>query len=169
MENRGPVHEYLLGITINHSIAGKVVFMMFDYLANVILECPEDLKNSCSFYPRNNQLFDVVKDSPRLPPEDAEQFHPHVERILLASKRERSNIQVCVAFLCTQVKSPMEQDYMKLRIVISYLKETVHLLLAIGTDNSGTLTWNNDVSFAIHQECKSPTGACLTLGHGSLC
>ena len=32
------------------------------------------------------------------------------------------------------------QDYKKLGRVISYLKETVHLPLVIGADDSGTLT-----------------------------
>ena len=38
----------------------------------------------------------------------------------------------------------------------------------IGVDNSGSLTWNIDASFAVHPGCKSHTGACLTLGHGSV-
>ena len=36
------------------------------------------------------------------------------------------------------MKAPTEQDYKKLGRVISYLKETVHLLLVIGENNSGT-------------------------------
>ena len=99
-ENRGLVHEYL-DITINYLIAGKVLFTMFNNLQDVTVECAEDLKNSCSYYPGNNQLFKVVEDSPRLPPEDADLFHHHVARLLFASKRARSNIQVCVAFLYT--------------------------------------------------------------------
>ena len=75
---------------------------------------------------------------------------------------------MCVAFLCTRVKSPNEQDYKKLGKVISYLKETVHLPLVIGANNNGTLTWNIDASFAVHPDCKSHTGAYLTLGHGSV-
>ena len=73
-----------------------------------------------------------------------------------------------MAFLGTRVKSPNKQDYKKLGKVISYLKETVHLRLVIGADDSGTLTWNIDVSFAVHPDCKSHTEACLTLGHGSV-
>ena len=38
----------------------------------------------------------------------------------------------------------------------------------IGANNSGTLTWNIDASFAMHLDYKSHTGACLTLGHGSV-
>ena len=59
--NRGLVHKYL-GVTINYLIAGKVVFTMFDYLEDVIVECAEDLKNSHSYYPGKNQLFKVVED-----------------------------------------------------------------------------------------------------------
>ena len=49
-ENRELVHEYL-GIIIDYSIMGKVIFMMFNYLEDVSVECAEDLKNSCSYYP----------------------------------------------------------------------------------------------------------------------
>ena len=70
--------------------------------------------------------------------------------------------------LGTLVKSPTEQDYKKLRRVISYLQETVHLPLVTGADNSRILTWNIDPSFAVNPDCKSHTGACLTLGHGSV-
>ena len=56
----------------------------------------------------------VDKDSPRLPTKDAELFHRHVARLLFSSKRARLDIQVCVAFLCTMVKEPTEQDYKKL-------------------------------------------------------
>ena len=73
-----------------------------------------------------------------------------------------------VAFLCTKVKAPTEQDYKKLSKVISYLKETVHLPLVVGADDSGRLTWNIDASFTVHPDCKSHTAACLTLGHSSI-
>ena len=73
-----------------------------------------------------------------------------------------------MVFLCTRVKAPTKQDYKKLGKVISYLKETVHLPLIVGADDSGRLTWNIDASFAVHPDCKSNTGACLTLGHGSI-
>ena len=112
-ENKGLVHRYL-GITIDNSIEGKVVFTMFDYLEDVIFEVADDLKYSCSYYSGNNQLFKVNDDSPRLSQKDADIFHCHVARLLFTSKRARPNIQVCVAFLCTRIKSPTEQDYKKL-------------------------------------------------------
>ena len=58
-ENIELIHEYL-GITIDYSIAGKVVFTMFNCLEDMIVECVEDLKYSCFYYPGNNQLFRVA-------------------------------------------------------------------------------------------------------------
>ena len=117
-ENKGLVHEYL-GIMIDYSIPRKVVFTMFNYLEDVIVEASEDLKNSRSYYPGNDSLMKVNVDSPRSI-KDADLFHRHVAKLLFASRRARPDIQVCVAFLCTRVKAPTEQDYKKLGKVISY-------------------------------------------------
>ena len=73
-ENTGLAHEYL-GITIDYSIAGKVVFPMFDYREDVIVEAAVDLKNSRSYYPGDDQLIKVDYDSPSLSPKDAKLFH----------------------------------------------------------------------------------------------
>ena len=132
-----------LGIIIDYSIAGKLVFTMFDYLQDVIVEANEDLKNSRSYYPGNDQLFKVDYKSPSLPLKDAELFHRHVARLLFGSKRARPDIQVCVAFLYTRVKAPTEQCYKKLGRVISYLKETIHLPLVI----EGRRQWNANLEY----------------------
>ena len=47
-ETKGLVHEYL-GITIDYLLPGKVVFTMFDFLEDVIVEALDDLKKSRSF------------------------------------------------------------------------------------------------------------------------
>ena len=134
-ENKGLVHKHL-GITIDYSIPHKVVFTMFDSLEDAIVEAGEDLKNCRLYYPGNDSLFKVDYNLPSLPTKDAELFHYRVARLLLASKRARPDTQVCVAFLCTRIKSLIEQDYKKIGRVIGYLKETILLLLVVGTDNS---------------------------------
>ena len=80
----------------------------------------------------------------------------------------RTDLQVRVALIYTLLEPPTEQDYKKLGRVISYLKEIVHLPLVIGVDDSEILTLKIDTSFVVHPDCKSHTGACLTLGHGSV-
>ena len=49
-ENKGLVHEYL-GITIDDSIPRKLVFIMFDYLEDVIVEASQDLKKQSFILP----------------------------------------------------------------------------------------------------------------------
>ena len=89
-----------------------------------------------------------------------------VARLLFVAKRARSDIQVAVAFLCTRVSSPTQQDYNKLTTVIKYIRGTIHLPLLIGWDESGVLTWSVDASFAVHQDMRSHTGAALSMGKG---
>ena len=119
------------------------------------------------YYPGNDRLFKVNPESPKLSQKQAELFHWIVARLLLACKGARPDMQVCVAFLCTRVKSPTEEDYEKLGCVITYLKNTIYLPLIIEADDSGSMTWNIDASFAVHLDCERHTGASLTLGHGS--
>ena len=165
-ESRGFVHEYLV-ITIDYLLPGKVVFTMFNYLEDIIVEAPDDLKKSCLYYPGNERILKMNPESPKLSQKQVELLHGILARLLFASKRARPDIQVCVPFLCTRVKSPTEEDYEKLGRVIIYLKNAIHIPLIVGADNSGSMIWNIDASFAVHPDCKSHTGASLTLGHGS--
>ena len=89
-------------------------------------------------------------------------------RLLFAAKRARPDIQVAVAYLCTRVREPTEDDYLKLTRVIQYLRNTVHLPLIIGWDASETLLWSIDASFAVHNDMRSHTGAMLTFGQGAV-
>ena len=141
---------------------------MFGYLEGIIVECPDDLKKATSIFPANNNLFKFNEDSPRLDNKKSDLFHQITARLLFAAKRARSGIQVCVAFLCTRVKDPHEDDYKKLRQVIKYVQETIHLPLVIGADGSGNLVWNIDAAFAVHRDCKSHTRAVLIMGHGAV-
>ena len=88
--------------------------------------------------------------------------------LLFVSKCTRPNMQLCVPFLCTQVKSPTIQDYKKIERVIGYLKNTVQLPLAVGIDSDKILTWYIQASFAVHLDFNSHIGTCTTLVHGSM-
>ena len=88
--------------------------------------------------------------------------------LLFVAKQARPDIQVAVAFLCTRVSEPTEQDYGKLATVIKYIRETIHLPLLIGWDESGVLTWSVDTAFAVHEDIQSHTGAALTMGKGAI-
>ena len=58
-ENKGLLQEYL-GITIDYSIPHKVIFTIFDYHKNVIVEASDGLKNNRLYYPRNDSFFNFL-------------------------------------------------------------------------------------------------------------
>lgn len=166
-ETKGKVHEYL-GMTIDYSLTNKVVFTMYDFIEDIIVEAPADLKKSKSKYPGNDKLFHVDENSKLLNNDQKELLHGLIARLLFACKRARPDIQVCVTFLCTRVTKPTEEDYAKLGRVILCLSETIDLPLVLGSDSSGKIVWNIDASYAVHPDCRSHTGASMTLGHGSV-
>ena len=85
METTRKIHDYL-GLQIIYSLPGKVVLSMFEYLEDIIMEVPVDLKlNNCN-YPCNANLFQVDKTSPKLDPATADLFHQLVVRLLFAAK-----------------------------------------------------------------------------------
>ena len=91
---------------------GKKQKYMVDYVNNMIHEFPEKLTGNVSS-PANDNLFKVNK-SERLTQMKAEAFHTFVAKGLFLSKRARPDILPTIAFLCTRVKEPTLQDWMKL-------------------------------------------------------
>ena len=89
-------------------------------------------------------------------------------RLLFAAKQARPDIQVAVAYLCTRVREPTEDDYLKLARVICYPCTTVYLPLVIGWNDTGELLWSINASFAVHNDMRSHTGAMLTFGKGAV-
>ena len=107
--------------------------------------------NGTAVTPASDNLFMVDETSPRLSNKQADYFHRVTARFLFVAKRSRSDLQVCVSYLCTRVKASTESDYKKLTRLVQYTRRTVHLPLHIGWSD-GTLTWNVDALFAVHQD-----------------
>jgi hypothetical protein len=162
----GDIHDYL-GITIDYSETGKVIFTMYDYLEDILAEMPDDM-NGGAPTPASDNLFDVDDESPPLNDKESDFFHRTTARLLFAAKRARPDLQVAVAYLCTRVKCPSQSDYRKLTRVIKYLRRTISIPLVLGWDGSGQLKWSVDASFAIHKDMRSHTGAVLSMGQGAL-
>ena len=161
----GYVHEYL-GMTIDWSEEGLVVFTMYDYLEDIIADAP-DCFDGDDVTPANSTLFQVDESLDKLGDDDADYFHRTVARFLYAAKRTRPDIQVAISFLCKRVKEPNTGDWTKLGRVIRYVRSTIHLPLVLGSDGSGNMIWSIDAAFGVHMDMRSHTGYCLTLGQGS--
>ena len=79
---------------------------------------------------------------------------------------------MAVAYLCTQSESstPTVSDYIKLTRVIHTIQWSIHIPLLLGWDETGTLIWSVDASFAVWTcqlqiSHRSPTCYALEIGH----
>lgn len=162
---RGHVHDYL-GMTIDFSRSGKVVFSMLKYIENTILEAPEGIMKKAATTPAANHLFDTDESATKLDTTHAEIFYHLVAKLLYLCKRTRPDIMLAVAFLCTRVQQPDEDDYKKLGRCLSYLRDTKDLVLTLEASSANIIHWWVAASFAVHPDMKSHTGACMSLGKG---
>lgn len=162
---QGKVHEYL-GMTIDFSSEGSVQLNMFGYIDKTLAEAPDYLMKGPASTPAASHLFEVNDDAEKLDKEQSEQFHHKVAKLLYLSKQSRSDLQMAVSFLTTQVKGPNVDDEKKLGWCLRYLKNTQDLPLRLHIDKQGVKKWWVDASFVVHADYKSHTGASMSMGSG---
>ena len=95
-------------------------------------------------------------------------FHHTTAQILYIAPRWRRDIQTKVAFLTTRVKKLDEEEWMKLRRCLKYVKGTKHMKLTISVDSLSIVKWLVDASYNTHNDCKGHTGYMMTLVEGSV-
>ena len=118
--------------------------------------------------PWTEKLFKVDTTAKKLENNKREIFHSAVMKAMFLCKRGRTDVQPAITFLASRVQDPNENDWKKLTRVLGYLKNTREDILHLEADNSATLKWYVDVSFAVHHDMKSHTGSSFTLGKGAV-
>ena len=83
-------------------------------------------------------------------------------------KRARQDLLPGVVFLASRVKEPNEGDWKKLLRMMDYLQATQDETASMSADDTQTIKWYVDSSFAVHKDMRSHTGAVMTLGHGAV-
>jgi hypothetical protein len=68
----------------------------------------------------------------------------------------------------TRVKQPDEDDWGKLKRVLTYLHSTCSLKLNLFAESLSIIRWYVDASHQTHEDCHGHTGAVLTLRHGAV-
>jgi hypothetical protein len=164
---RGKKHDYL-AMTLDYSIPGVLRVDMTAYVKSMIKDFPENLDGSGKF-PWTEKLFKVDEESKKLKPDQAKIFHTFVMKGMFLCKRGRQDIQPGIAYLSTRTLSPTESDWKKLIKLMTFLKTTQDEVPSMSADDTQTIKWHVDASFAVHQEFKSHTGATMSLGHGVIC
>lgn len=161
---RGFEHE-ILGMMIIFK-DGKAIVDMKKHILKVIDLFLDDITRDIAT-PVSNFLFKTRQDE-LLDNILAENFHSVVALLFFVSRHCRLDIQVAIAFLCTRVSNPNVDDWKKLKRVLQYLRETIDLKLHLGADGIESMhTWV-DVSYAVHEDCKSHTGRAMSWGWGVL-
>ena len=68
----------------------------------------------------------------------------------------------------TRVKKPNQDDWGKLRRVLTYLKNTKYMKLTITVDDLSIIRWWVDRSDWTHHDCKGHSGIMMSLGRGAV-
>ena len=90
-------------------------------------------------------------------------FQTFVMKCMFLCKRVRQDIQPGIAFLSTRTIKPNKGDWRKRIRLLCFLKETQNDVAELEVDDSQTIQWYVDASFAVHNDLKSHTGITMTL------
>ena len=86
-------------------------------------------------------------------------------KLLSLCRHTRQDVQTDVAFFCTRVKDPDEDDYKKLTQVMQYIRNTKYLTLTM--EPSTDPKWWVVSSYAVHLDMRSHMGVVMSLGKGA--
>jgi len=134
---------------------------MNDYVKKLVEEAPGDMAGVAKT-PAGNHLFTINPDCDKLPEKTAQVFHHIAAKLLYLCRRTWQDIQTAVAFLCTRVKNPYNDDYKKLTRVIQYLRGAQNMTLMIEPGDHPN--WWVDSPYAVHPDMHSHSGIIMMLG-----
>ena len=163
----GKVHEYL-GMMIDFSTPGQVQFSMKLYIDNLISEYPDDIVTGALSTLAGSHLFCVNPSATKLATPQTKTFHHLTAKLLYLCKCTHPDLQTSAAFLTTRVQSPDIDDWKKLGCCLHYLWELHMLPLTLSCDQSPTIRWWIDASFATHPNMCSHTWMTMSLGCGAM-
>ena len=164
---RGPKHDYV-GMNIVFTGNGTACISMKHYIQQAI-HLSEDVEGEIKRHaatPATKLLFTVDERSPPVTQKKAMVFHSIVAKFLYVAKRARIDLQPSIAFLCTRVKAPTEQDWGKMSRMLQYLKDTIDLKLILSADNIEAMHAWVDALYAVHHDMRSHTQGCISMGRG---
>jgi hypothetical protein len=104
------IHDYL-SMQLDFSMPRVVKVTMIPYIKEIVFLFEQYDDSKCiAKTPASEHLFTMHKDIQVLLEKQVAIFHTFVAKNLFASKHAWPDISVAVAFLCTQVKNPDEDD-----------------------------------------------------------
>ena len=111
-------------------------------------------------------LFKTNDDKELLDEDRSMRFHHIVAKLLFVAKRARPDIDLVISYLCRRVSRNNIHDWEKLSRLLRYINGTLNMKRTIGARNMEVLRTWVDASYATHDDRKSHTGGCYSLGTG---
>ena len=113
-------------------------------------------------------MFQVREEgkAKRLPEEQSKIFHRVTAKILFILIRYIRDIHLPVAFLTVKFKFPGEDDWVKLKRVLKYLKGDKHMKLTLSVEFLSIIKWWVDASDSHHMNCKGRGGYSISIVKG---
>jgi hypothetical protein len=79
-------------------------------------------------------------------------------------KQAKQNVLLGIVYLATRVKEPNKSSWKKLVRLMHYFQTTKNDIAKMSANNSQTIKWYVNSSFAVHKDMRSHIGAVMTLG-----
>lgn len=135
---------------------------MRNFIDKLLEEHGEELHEFAT--PTDKNIFVVDEKAKILVEAERKVFHTAVAKLLHSTKRARPDIMTPTSFLCTLVTKATEQDRIKLRGVLGFLKKTRNWTLRLNIGDILCILAYVDAGFAPHPDAKSHTGIALFIG-----
>ena len=138
--SRGKKHEYL-GMSLDFGHKGEVRINVEHYIDMMLHDAPKEM-GGISSTPAAAHLFKTNMKDPKLLGDKQKKIFVHlVIQGLYLSQRGRPDICTAIAFLCSRLNNPYEDDYKKLTRLVCYLRGTKELILTLRANNDGIIRW----------------------------
>ena len=157
-------HDFL-GMHFDYSEEGFVHITQPKFISEII-EMAKVKRESEN--PAIPNLFYVNENSPILKENERKQFHTLICKAQYLANRTRPDILPVAHFLSRRVNRLTEEDKDKMIKMAEYLFHSKQLGLRLGVIGDLRVTVYIDASYATHNDRKSQTGMCVTLGCGSV-
>ena len=135
--SRGKKHDYL-GMNLDFSVKGQVAVNMVDYLKGVISDFEEvQVLTVTESSPAAEHLYRIREEcnQTKLDDKRGTVFHHAVAQLLFICPRSRKDIQTAVSFLVTRFWDTDEDNWVKLKCLLRYVRRTINLPLLLRADS----------------------------------
>lgn len=159
----GDTHDYV-GMHIHFPGDKSVHIKMSSYIENALSDFPEELGKSVTS-PASEHIFRVNPNGTPVEEEKRIIFHTIVARLLFISTRARPDIYPTIAFLTSRCACADQDDWKKLKRLLTYLRDTIDMQLILQADSMNVIKWWVDAAYGVRHDFRSQTGAGMSIGN----